>query len=175
MERLPHEPQNLREVVEADLRRVARLIIKVQDEIDPQFRIATLKGDYCIAVTLPDEPYQRKVALHNVALFMAYKQTLGFTLASELIEPSSVYCVGITPKERVACLARIRREPKPWTAANFGAVEWMPESSIDPHLFEMLPQGAREMSARDLARLEKWFGAKGKFPAVNMQNGELGI
>ena len=53
MERLPREPQNLRELVEADLRRAARLIIKIQVEIDPQVRIATPEGDYSIGVTLP--------------------------------------------------------------------------------------------------------------------------
>lgn len=31
MERLPRDPQNLRELVESDLRRAARLIIKIQD------------------------------------------------------------------------------------------------------------------------------------------------
>jgi hypothetical protein len=51
----------------------------------------------------------------------------------------------------------------------------MPESSIDPLLTEMLPNGVREMTARDLATLEKWFGVVGKFPAVNMQSGELGL
>ncbi len=44
MERLPHDPRSLRELVEADLRRAARLLIKIQDEIDPQFRIATPEG-----------------------------------------------------------------------------------------------------------------------------------
>ena len=51
MDRLPHDPRNLRELVEADLRRALRIIIKIQDEIDPQFRIATPEGDYWIAVT----------------------------------------------------------------------------------------------------------------------------
>ena len=41
MDRLPQDPQNFREMVEADLRRAARLVIKVHDEIEPQFRIAT--------------------------------------------------------------------------------------------------------------------------------------
>src|SRR5262249_30639352 len=41
---LPYEPKTLREFVEADLRRAARLIIKVQDEIDPQFRFSTPEG-----------------------------------------------------------------------------------------------------------------------------------
>ncbi len=175
MERLPHDPRTLRELVEADLRRAARLLIKIQDEIDPQFRIATPEGDYWIAVTLPADPYGRQVILRNLALFMAWKQALGFTLASELYEPDSVYCVGFMPKERHACLARIGRERKPWTAKNFGEVEWLPDSSIDPTLFDLLPHGAREMTTRDLATLEKWFGAKGKFPAVKIDTGELGI
>jgi hypothetical protein len=175
MDRLPHEPRNLREIVEADLRRAARLVIKIQDEIDPQVRIATPEGDYFIAVTLPADPYQRKVILRNLSLFMAWKQALGFTLASEIYEPDAVYCAGIMLKERHACLARIKREPRPWTAKNFGSVEWVPESSIDPVLLDLLPRGAREMTARDLDTLEKWFGAEGKFPAVKIATGELGI
>ncbi len=46
MDRMPRDPQNFRELVEADLRRAARLIIKIQDEIDPQLPIATPEGDY---------------------------------------------------------------------------------------------------------------------------------
>jgi hypothetical protein len=175
MDRLPDDPRNFRELVEADLRRGARLIIKVQDEIDPQFRFATPEGDFCIAVTLPRDPYGRKVIFRNLSLFMAWKQAAAFTLASELFEPDAVYCVGITYKERAACLARIRREPKPWSTKNFGEIEWLPESSIDPLLLDMLPKGAREITARDLATLEKWFGTAGKFPAVKIATGELGL
>ena len=78
-------------------------------------------------------------------------------------------------KERHACLARITREPKPWTANNFGLVEWLPESSIDPVLLDLLPRGAQEMTSRDLRTLDNWFGTKGKFPAVKIATGELGI
>ncbi|MGO9170761.1 MAG: hypothetical protein ACLP7P_02180 [Rhodomicrobium sp.] len=81
----------------------------------------------------------------------------------------------VFPKERHACLARIRREPKLWTAKYFGSVEWLPEASIDPMLLDLLPRGAREITARDLVTLEIWFGAKGKFPAVKIETGELGI
>ncbi len=175
MERLPRDPKNLRELVEADLRRAARLIIKVQDEIDPQVRIATPEGDYWIAVTLPPDSYGRRVILRNLSLFMAWKQALGFTFASELYNPDSVYCAGIMLKERHACLARITRESKPWTANNFGPVEWLPERSLDPMLPGLLPRGAREMTSRDLETLDKWFGTKGKFPAVKVATGELGI
>jgi hypothetical protein len=175
MERLPHDPKNFREVVEADLRRAARLVIKVQDEIDPQLRIATLEGDFHLAVMLPSDPHERLMIFHNLELFMAWKQALGFTLASELYQPDSVYCVGFMGRERHACLARIARAPKPWAAKNFGPVEWLPDSSIDPMLSGLLPRGVREMSAKDLVTLEKWFGVCGKFPAIKIATGELGI
>jgi hypothetical protein len=81
----------------------------------------------------------------------------------------------VTVKERFACLARIRRKPKPWTAKNFGEIEWMPESSIDPTLLGLLPKGARKITAKDIATLEQWFGVKGKFPAVKIETGELGL
>jgi len=170
----PHNPRTFREATEADLRRAARLVIKVQDEIDPQVRIATPEGDFHIAITLPHDDYGRRTILRALARFMAWKQALAFTFASELHVPDAVYCVGISPKERCACLARIQREPKPWTSKSFGEIEWLAETSIDPALVELLPSGALEMTAKDLATIEKWFGAKGKFPAVHIASGELG-
>ena len=100
-----------------------------------------------IALTLPPDDYGRSTILRALSLFMAYKQALAFTLASELIKPDAVYCVGISPKERFAYLARIVREPKPWTAKSFGEVEWLPKASIDPMLLDLLPGGARHPTA----------------------------
>ena len=64
-------PKSLKELVIADLERAQRLIRKVNDEIDPQFRIATPEGDYWIAMTLPSDAYQRRNILSNLSLFMA--------------------------------------------------------------------------------------------------------
>ncbi|MGA7323142.1 MAG: hypothetical protein WBX25_01345 [Rhodomicrobium sp.] len=175
MHRLPRDPRNFRELVEADLRRAARLIIKIQDEIDPQFRIATPEGDYCLAITFPPGTDGRMEIFDKLALWMASKQALAFTFASELISPDSVYCAGIGLKERYGCIARITPEPRPWTAENFGAVEWLAASSIDPVIAGLLPKGAREISARDLEALEVWFGAMGEFPAVKLETGEIGL
>jgi hypothetical protein len=38
----------------------------------------------------------------------------------------------------------------------------------------MLPRGAREITVRDLATLDKWFGLKRKFLAVKIAPGEVG-
>ena len=173
MDRLAHEPRTFRELVEADLRRGARLIVKVQDEIDPQFRIATPEGDYWLAVTLPSDDYGRRTIFRALSTFMAWKQALAFTLASELYEPDSIYCVGISPREHFACLARVRRDPKPWTKASFGPVEWLPVSSIDPMIAELLPLGPRALTPKEVAACNRWFGTEGKFPAVHIATGEI--
>ena len=76
------EPENFREIVLADLYRAQRLIKKVNDEIDPQFRIATPDGDYAIAMTLSPDRSERLYQMRLVSLFMAWKLSPGFTMAS---------------------------------------------------------------------------------------------
>ena len=144
MDRMVPEPRTFKELVEADLRRAARLIIKVQDEIDPQFRIATPEGDYWLAVTLPRETRERMMMLRRVSAFMAWKKALGFILASELQVPDCVYALGVMRQEVHACLARIARTSKPWTAANFGEVEWLDRSAIGQEMIDLL-RGARSV------------------------------
>jgi hypothetical protein len=178
MDRMVPEPRTFKELVEADLRRAARLIIKVQDEIDPQFRIATPVGDYWLAVTPPRETRERLLMLRRVSAFMAWKKALGFVLASELQVPDCVYALGVMLQEVHGCLARIARTPKPWTADNFGTVEWLKRSSIGQEMIDLLPKSAlgdpgRAMSKTEIAMLEKWFGKEGKYPAVHIETGEV--
>lgn len=166
-------PKNFRELVLADLRRAARLIVKVQDEIDLQFRMATPKGDYALAVTLPSDSDERTAMLERISTFMAWKQVRGFTIASELYEPDCVCCAGITADERIICMSRITRRPRPWSAVNFSAAEWLPETSIDPLLIDLLPAAARPMTPKEISALQRWFGIDGKFPAVHLPSGEV--
>ena len=173
MQPLPHEPRTFRELVEADLRRAARLIIKIQDEIDWQFRIATPNGDLHLAITMPSGDYERKQMLRRLGTFLHWKQAPAFCLAVELHQPDAVYVVGISTRERVNCMARIKRHPKPWAAANFGEVEWQSESTIDPTIAALLPQQPRPMTPKEISALEKWFGVSGQFPAVHVPSGEV--
>jgi hypothetical protein len=178
MDRMVPEPRTFRELVEADLRRAARLIIRVQDEVDPQFRIATPEGDYSIAVTLPREARERTMMMRRVSAFMAWKKAVGFILASELQVPDCVYALGVMRQEVHACLARITRTSKPWTAANFGKVEWMDRSLIGQEMIDLLPRSAlgdagRAMSKTEIAMLERWFGTEGIYPAVHIETGEV--
>ena len=173
MDRLPEPLTTFKEFVEADLRRAARLIIKIQGEIDPQFRLSTPEGDYWLGVTLPHDVHQRKMMLRRVSTFMAWKQAIGFTFASELMVPDCVYCFGMTHNQVHACLSRITRKARPWTKENFGPVEWIDRTQIGPELLELLPRGARAIDKKEIAMLEKWFGANGTFPAVHIESGEV--
>ena len=172
MQPLPVPPKTFRDIVEADLRRAARLIIKVQDEIDWQFRIATPEGDTHLAITMPDGA-ERTAMLHRLSLFMAWKRALAFTLAVETTTPDAVYAIGITPRERHNGMALITRQPKSWTAANFGTVEWLPPDSIDPTLAALLPTAPRAMTPKEIQGLQAWFGTTGRFPAVHIPTGEV--
>lgn len=173
MQPLPVLPKTFRDIVEADLRRGALLMIKAQDEIDWQFRIATREGDYHLAVTMSDDEAERAAMLGRVALLMTWKAALAYTLTVETSTPDAIYAVGMSHGERYNCLARITRTPRPWTAANLSTVEWLPAETISPALVRLLSARPRPLRPKDIAGLQPWFGADGKFPAVHVPTGEV--
>jgi hypothetical protein len=173
MDPLTGEPTTFKELVEADLRRAARLIIKVQDEIDWQLRFATPEGDFHIAVTMDGNERERHEVLLHLGVFMEWKRAAAFVLATETVD-DQVYAVGIAPHEAHRCRAAIRREPRPWTASSFGTIEWLPRDAIDPELEALLPTEPRPLTPKEVAAMTHWFGRDGRFPAVNMKTGQLG-
>ena len=106
MHPLPHVPRNFRDMVEADLRRAARLIIKIQDEIDWQIRMASPDGDTHVAVTMPGDADQRQQMLRRIGTLFQWQQAAGFCIAVETVTPDAVYAIGISRHERHHCLAR---------------------------------------------------------------------
>lgn len=169
---LAETPTTFRDLVEADLRRAARLIIKAQDEIDWQFRIATPEGDYHLCLTMPAADEERNAILGHVAVFMMWKRALAYVLAVETAKPDAVYAVGVSTNEQHNCLSHITRTPRPWTAANFSEVEWLDPKSISPVLMRLLPRVPRPMKPKHIHELQAWFGVDGKFPAVHIDSRE---
>ena len=116
MDPLLTTPQTFAAVIEADLRRAARLMIKVQDEIDWQLRIATPGGDYHLAVTMPSEARDHDAMMRRLTTFMIWKQAAAFTLAVETVIPDAIYCVGISRTARI----EIGQNPAPADAVDQG-------------------------------------------------------
>jgi hypothetical protein len=162
---LPYPPRNFREIVLADLLRAQRLKLRVQDEIDPQFRIASPDGDWWIGMTLDADLAKREKQMQLVSRFIRWKLSPAFTLASEIMSPDAVYCIGVSHHECHAALSRIVRNP-----LRFGEIEWLTRAQIDDAYVALLPRGEATLDARSIAELDEWFGPKGKFPAVRMSN-----
>ena len=164
MDRLGHPPRSFRELVEADLRRAARLVARTHpDPIDPQFRIASPDGDWWIAITLTEDPTERERRLALVRDFMAWKLSPAFVLATELAEPDSVCAIGVSHREMIGCLARITRRP-----LSLGSIEWLDARQLGDDIPALLPRRAVTLSAARIGELEAWFGAAGRFPAVRI-------
>lgn len=176
MQPFPDPPRTFRDVVEADLRRAARLIVRFQAELDPQIRVGTRDGDWAIAMTLPDTAGGRHDALRAVSTFMTWKQARCFTFAAQLVEPDAVWCCGVAlGDEQHACLARIKRSRGPIDMTSFGEVEWLDAAAtIDPLIVDLMPTVPRAMTSAEVSEMAGWFGRKGRFPAVNLATGEVG-
>ena len=165
MRYLPHTPRNFREIVLADLLRAQRLIVRIDDEIDPQFRIASPEGDWWIGMTLQPELAERRRQMVLVSRFMAWKLSPSFTMASELAEPDAVICVGVSHRESHGAVSFIERNP-----LRFSPEQWLSQEQLDPEVLALLPKGKVSLDPSTLAELEEWFGPAGKFPAVRIGN-----
>lgn len=157
--------RSLKDLVLADLRRAQRLIARIDDEIDPQFRIASAEGDWWIAVTLPEDLAERARCFALVSDFMAFKASPAFVLAVELKEPDAVCAIGVTHKEVMGAVSLIERRP-----LSFAPVMWIDRAAIDDDTLALLPRGRRELSAKRVAEIDAWFGSEGKFPAMKIGN-----
>lgn len=163
---LAHNPRNFREVVFADLLRAQRLILRVRDQIDPQFRIASSQADWWIGMTLADDLRERDRQMQLVSKFMRWKLSPVFTLASELKEPDAVYCIGVSHHECVAVISMIVRNP-----LRFAPEHWLTKEQIGDDDPSLLPRGVSSLDGSAIAEMQEWFGPNGKFPAVRITEG----
>ena len=165
MRYLPEAPRNFREIVLADLLRAQRLILQAQDEIDPQFRIASPEGDWWIGMTLDVDAEKRVHQMRLVSRFMRWKMSSAFTMASELAMPDAVYCVGISHHECHGVLSMISRDP-----IHFGPEQWLTRADIGEEIPALLPRGPASLDTAALRELDEWFGTSGRFPAVLIES-----
>ena len=161
----------LQRIVRSDLERAEHLVCETNPEpIDPQFRIATAEGDYWIAITLTKKPKERQRRMQLVSDFMAWKLSPGFVMASELHQPDAILAIGLMRDEYWALISVIDRKP-----LSFGTPKSVLRENMDPEIFKLQPRGSRTVTSARMKELELWFGARGKFPAVKITTGEMGL
>jgi hypothetical protein len=159
---------NLKGIVLAGLMQAQNLIRLINDPagIDPQFRIMTLDGDFLISMALADDPDERMRQLQHVSMFMMWKTAVVFTLAVEPTNPNAIYCFGTTHTDQIAAISAIERNP-----TRFGSPEWLAQDDITDEIASLFPRGEAMLDAADIAALDGYFGARGKFPAVRLGDG----
>jgi hypothetical protein len=164
--------KDLKKLTLADLERAKRLMLRVQDEIEPQMRVATPEGDYFLALTLSEDSGERLHQMELFKWFMAWKMALGYIVAGQLEEPDCLYALGVTRIGRAGAISMIRHRP----VLGFGPNEWLSRQQLaDSDMTEFLPRGALTITAPMLEELESVFGAYGTFPAVRIADGVMGL
>ena len=167
--------EGLRKIVLADLARGIRLMIEVQDELDPQFRFATPEGDFALALLLPDDKVGRKWMYERLRRFCAFKQVIAFTMTANIEEPEALVTLGVGMDGVLCCMSVIEGEKGYYDENSFGRAMWLPREAVGEDIMAVLPRGAMALSENDLVELEEWFGKDGKFPAVHLPSGEIGL
>jgi hypothetical protein len=163
----------LSELVLCDLARAQRLMLRVQDDIEPQYRIATPEGDYHAAPTLADDEAERRRQMEVLQWLMSWKQAFAYVMASGLCQPDAIYAIGVTPFEVVGTIAGIvRRNGAP---VGFEEPCWLDRSQIADEMVDLLPREPQTLTPEMFRAIELHYGAAGKFPVMRISDGRLGL
>lgn len=149
--------------------------MRVQSELDPQFRFATPNGDVALSVTFPEWDDDRRALLDVLRRFCSWKQVIAYTMTFNLAQPHALLTVGVSGEEVVGWLSGICGEPGAYTENSFSQPEWIAGSLIGEEFLSLLPDRVSSLSDVDLKELEFWFGRDGRFPAVHVASGVLGL
>lgn len=158
----------LRKIVLADLARGIRLMVHVQDEIDPQLRFATPEGDVALIIMLPDDDRGRAAMLGRLRRFCALKQAIAFTMTVNIEKPEAVMTIGVSRDGVLCCMSEIKGKKGFYTEEEFAHPVWLSREAVGQDITAILSWGPTELSEAELTELEEWFGEDGRFPAVNL-------
>jgi hypothetical protein len=160
---------SLRELMLADLER-GLAIVRDGEEIAPAWRILTPEGTYWILTRFnPDRPDERARMLALLPRFMAWKLASAFVVTAETwLGPQrtrsgeeAVLTIGVSRRERLGVIRRIRRTP----ALAFAAPEWLAADALDDGYFRLLPAGMNVIMADEAAMLARVFAEDGELAA----------
>lgn len=150
----------------------ARILVEDGDEVIPAWRISTPEGAFLVLTSFDqDKPEQRERALLLVSRFMTWKMATSFVLtvqtwlksalAFEDVSEEALLVIGVSHHERLGLVQRLRR-PDPIV---LGMPEWLMPDQIDEAYVQLLPSGASEISAEEIAELAVIFGEGGEMAA----------
>jgi hypothetical protein len=147
---------SLRDLVLADLVR-SIAIVRSGHEVAPAWRILTPHGDLMIVTPFDrDKPDQRERAFELVPRFMAWKLATAFVFSGEIwLGPEeAVIAIGVSHRERMGVIRRIRRTP----GLLFMPPEWLLREVIDATYLNLLPSRESTVTPEEAEMLKAVFG-----------------
>lgn len=78
--------------------------------------------------------------------------------------------MGVTFTKVFALISLIEREP-----LRFGPPMSLPREAIGDDVPGLLPRGRMELMQADIGELDAMFGSRGRFPAVHVATGRVGL
>jgi hypothetical protein len=148
---------------------VARRIVEDGKEVVPAWRISTPEGAFLILTRFdPAKPELRENAIVLINRFMIWKMATSFVLTAETWlgadGEDALLIIGVSRHERLAVMQRIKRGDD----VSFSEPAWLPRHHVDDRYFAMLPRGQAEVTAQEIAALERVFGKNGELPAERL-------
>lgn len=119
-------------------------------EVTPRFLINLPSEDVTLFCPLPDDEAERSRRLNLVRTYMAAKLARGFVMSTELHEPDAISSVAVTRDGVAGGLRLIQREP-----FQIGQTIWLNRDQIGDDVPRLLPDRYEELSAGDMALLER--------------------
>ena len=144
------DPDPLRAKAIAELERCCT-IIKEGKEAVPRFAVECPEGDFVVFCPLPDDDAERLKRMQIVKRLLACKMATAFVFSGEMKEPDVVTAVAVTQDRVFAHFKVITRAPLGFVAD--GTLKGRDE--IGDGLPDMLPTGTSEISAGEMAELER--------------------
>ncbi len=137
---------------------VSESIMKQGNEVTLRFRILSNNGDYTIHTPLTGDYTEHMNMLCIVKYFMLWKNANAFVMSSRLIKPNAISSAGLTKNISLAAYERITTRP-----LEFGMVQWLEDSAIDPIFDNILPQPTDRLGEVQKQECYRLFGAEGQF------------
>jgi hypothetical protein len=167
------EMLRLCELVLCDLARAQRMMLRAQDDIKPQYRIATPEGDYYAAPSLAGGVAERLCQINALQWLMSWKRAFGYVMAAGLRAPDAIFAIGVTPVQVVGAIAGIvRRNGAP---VGFEEPCWLTRSQIGDEMTDLLPREPQTLTPEMFRAIELHYGATGKFPVMRISDGQIGF
>ena len=151
-----------RNSVEADLLRAHGMALDARPgRIETQLRVASPEGNFRLSIRFESPGERRDRQVRQLKRWLAWKQTIAFTIAAEQRRLKAIACAGVSRAEIVIGVL-----PSDEQHLDGASIEWYGRENADDFVLDLLPKPQPFPCDTEIAELTAVFGLQGPYPAV---------